>query len=34
VIGTWAMLQAAFPLAAYGAAVAWPAMVRRLRRWR
>ncbi len=34
VIGTWAMLQAAFPLAAYGAAVAWPAVFRRLRRWR
>jgi putative thiamine transport system permease protein len=33
VIGTWAMLQAAFPLAAYGAAVAWPALFRRLRRW-
>ncbi len=34
VIGTWAMLQAAFPLAAYGAAVAGPALSRRIRRWR
>jgi putative thiamine transport system permease protein len=33
VIGTWAMLQAAFPLLAYGTALAWPAMTRRLRRW-
>jgi len=34
VIGTWAVLQAALPLAAYGAAVAWPRLFRRLRRWR
>ena len=34
VIGTWAMLQAAFPLAVYGLAVGWPLGRRALRRWR
>jgi putative thiamine transport system permease protein len=29
VIGTWAMLQAALPLAVYAAALAWPRVARR-----
>lgn len=34
VIGTWALLQAAFPLAVYGLAVGWPHLRPRLRRAR